>query len=97
MIVGTIREPRNQTHDRVTTMHLFGDSDNGVTAEMREHEEWTGLEDGGYGQLGRHRKLTAVRGPRIPCTANMTGEPRGASPRNAPPACSALHSPSENS
>ena len=28
---------------------------------------------------------------------NMTGEPRGASPRNAPPACSALHSPSENS
>jgi len=70
MIAGTIREARSQSRDRVTTLHLFGDSDNGVTAEMREHEEWTGYEEGGYGQLGRHRKLTAVRGPRIPCTAN---------------------------
>jgi hypothetical protein len=70
MIVGTIREPRSQNRDRVTTLHLFGDSDHGVTAEMREHEEWTGYEEGGYGQLGRHSKLTFVRGPRIPCTTN---------------------------
>jgi hypothetical protein len=70
MIVGTIREPRSQNRDRVTTLHLFGDSDHGVTAEMREHEEWTGYEEGGYGQLGRHSKLTFVQGPRIPCTTN---------------------------
>ena len=76
MIAGTIREARSQSRDRVTTLHLFGDSDNGVTAEMREHEEWTGYEEGGYGQLGRHRKLTAVRGPRIPCTANPSRQPR---------------------
>jgi len=70
MIAGTIREARSQSRDRVTTLHLFGDSDNGVAAEMREHEEWTGYEEGGYGQLGRHRKLTAVRGPRTILTQN---------------------------
>ena len=82
MIAGTIREARSQSRDRVTTLHLFGDSDNGVTAEMREHEEWTGYEEGGYGQLGRHRKLTAVRGPRIPCTANEELTLRNGAQRN---------------
>lgn len=49
------------------------------------HDEW-GLRI----QFWKWHLIVAIK-------ANMTGEPRGASPRNAPPACSALNSQSENS
>jgi len=63
MIVGTIIEPRGQNRDRVTTLHLFGDSDTGlVHAEMREQDRWVGYDD--RGDLKLQTRLTAWRGQR---------------------------------
>lgn len=64
MIAGTIVEHRPNGHDRVTTMHLFGDSSSGIVeAEMREHDVYVGYaEDRSCGELKLQRRMTAWRG-----------------------------------